>query len=65
MDTPERNVDLQSGLNAIDNLLDGENFMEARNKLATLRVLFGDDKELVAAAAAIDRWELLDNEEDQ
>jgi hypothetical protein len=65
MDTPERNVDLQLGLDEIDALVESEDFPLARLRLSALRTRFGDDKELVAAAAAIDRWESLGNEEDQ
>lgn len=64
MDTSERNVELQSGLNEIDALIENEDFSSARLRLSALRARFGDDKELVAAAAAIDRWEALDGEED-
>lgn len=65
MDTPERNADLQAGLDEIDALIETEDFVSARGKIVTLRKQFGDDKELIAAAAAIDRWELLGDEEDQ
>lgn len=65
MDTPERNSDLQAGLNEIDALIENDDFASARARVVALRARFGDDKELVAAAAAIDRWELLDGEEDQ
>ena len=65
MDTPERNADLQAGLDKIDALIEAGDFAAARSRILTLRNLFGDDKELIAATAAIDRWELLDDEEDQ
>lgn len=65
MDTPERNAELQAGLDEIDTLIESDGFTSAKDRLAVLRTRFGDDKELVAAAAAIDRWESLDNEEDQ
>lgn len=64
MGTPERNADLQAGLDEIDNLIEQEDFASARIKVAMLRARFGDDKELVAAEATIDRWEMLDSEED-
>ena len=65
MDTPERNADLQAGLDEIDALIETGDFASARSSILTLRKQFGDDKELIAAAAAIDRWELLGDEEDQ
>lgn len=65
MDTPERNADLQAGLNEIDAFIENEDFTSARSKVEALRVRFGDDKELVGVAAAIDRWELLGDEEDK
>ena len=65
MDTPERNAELQDGLDEIDALVESDNFTLARTRLAVLRTRFGDDKELVAAATTIDRWESLDNEENQ
>lgn len=65
MDTPERNADLQAGLDVIDALIEAGDFGAARSRIVTLRKQFGDDKELIAATAAIDRWELLDDEEDQ
>ena len=65
MGTPERNAELQNGLDEIDELIESDDFTSARNRLAVLRTRFGDDKELVAAAATIDRWESPDNEEDQ
>lgn len=65
MDTPERNADLQTGLDEIDALIEAEDFASARSRVVKLRKQFGDDKELIAVAAAIDRWELLDDEENQ
>lgn len=65
MDTPERNADLQAGLNEIDAFIENEDFTSARSKVEALRARFGDDKELIGVAAAIDRWELPDNEEDK
>jgi hypothetical protein len=57
MGTPERNADLQAGLDKIDELLDTNSYKEAREQVNVLRSRFGDDKELVGAEAAIDRWE--------
>lgn len=65
MDTPERNADLQAGLDEIDALIDRDELSAARERVSELRARFGDDKELVGAEAAIDRWEILDDEEDQ
>lgn len=64
MATPERNEDLQNGMNEIDALIESEDFTSARRRLDVLRARFGDDKELIAAAVAIDRWEALGGEED-
>lgn len=64
MDTPERNEDLQNGMDEIDLLIESEDFTSARRRLDVLRARFGDDKELIAAAVAIDRWEALGSEED-
>jgi predicted ATPase len=57
MDTPERNAELQAGLDEIDQLIDGEDFQSAREKVRSLRSRFGNDKELVGAEASIARWE--------
>ena len=65
MGTPERNEKLQAGLDAIDELIEGEKFAAARELVTSLRAKFGDDKELVGAAAAIDRWEFMGDEADQ
>jgi len=62
MDTPERNAELQAGLDEIDQFIDGDNFQAAREKVRSLRNRFGNDKELVGAAAAIARWEPSDDE---
>jgi hypothetical protein len=42
---------------------DGE-LDKARGKVTALRAEFGDDKELIGANAAIDRWEVLGDEMD-
>lgn len=63
MDTPERNAELQAGLDEIDQLIDGEDFQSAKEKVRSLRSRFGNDKELIGAAAAIARWEPTDDEE--
>ncbi len=63
MDTPERNAELQAGLDEIDLLIDGDNFQLAREKVRSLRSRFGYDKELVGAEAAIARWEPSGDEE--
>lgn len=65
MDTPERNADLQTGLDEIDKLIDSDNFAAARAEIKALRIRFGDDKELVGAEAAVARWEPLSDEENQ
>ena len=57
MGTPERNADLQAGLNEVDKLIDEDKFAAARKLIGTLRARFGDDKELVGADAAVDTWE--------
>jgi hypothetical protein len=62
MDTPERNADLQRGLDEVTNLIDGDSFSDAREKIKALRNRFGDDKELVGAEAAVARWEPLGDE---
>lgn len=64
MDTPERNADLQAGLDDIDKLIDCDNFAAARAAIKSLRIRFGDDKELVGAEAAVARWEPSGHEED-
>jgi hypothetical protein len=63
MDTPERNAELQAGLNEIDKFIDDDNFQVAREKIRSLRNRFGNDKELVGAEAAIARWEPSGDEE--
>ncbi|WP_036772171.1 AAA family ATPase [Polaromonas glacialis] len=63
MGTPERNEELQRGLDEIDQLIDGDNFQAAREKVHSLRNRFGNDRELVGAAAAIARWEPSGDEE--
>lgn len=62
METPERNADLQLGLDEISKLIDADSFLEARLKIKALRSRFGDDKELVGAEAAVARWEPLGDE---
>ncbi|MDC6167282.1 AAA family ATPase [Paucibacter sp. XJ19-41] len=64
MDTPERNVRLQAGLDDIDRLMESGELREARKQVTALRAEFGDDKELIGANAAIDRWEILGDETD-
>ena len=63
MDTPERNAELQAGLDEVDQLIDSEKFEAAKEKVRLLRSRFGNDKELIGAAAAIARWEPTDDEE--
>lgn len=63
MGTPERNADLQAGLDEISRLIDVDDFKLARGKIRALRARFGDDVELVGAEAAVDRWETLGREE--
>lgn len=63
MDTPERNAELQAGLDEIDQLVDSDNFQAAKEKVRSLRSRFGNDKELIGAAAAIARWEPTGDEE--
>ena len=65
MGTEERNADLQLGLDEVDKLIENGEFDAARDRVSKLREIFGDDKELVGAAAAIDRWDLMDDEADQ
>lgn len=64
MDTPERNARLQAGLDGIDRLMESGELGEARKRVTALRAEFGDDKELIGANAAIDRWEILGDETD-
>lgn len=64
MGTPERNARLQAGLDDIDRLMENEELAQARARVTALRAEFGDDKELIGANAAIDRWEVLGNEMD-
>jgi predicted ATPase len=64
MDTPERNAKLQAGLDEIDQLMEGGELDKARSTVTALRAQFGDDKELIGANAAIDRWEVLGDETD-
>jgi hypothetical protein len=64
MDTPERNATLQAGLDDIDQLMEDGALAAARKRVTALRAVFGDDKELIGANAAIDRWEVLGNEAD-
>lgn len=63
MDTPERNEDLQNGLDEIDKLIERDEFQAAKEKTRSLRSRFGNDKELVGAEAAIARWEPSGDEE--
>lgn len=65
MGSGERNADLQAGLNEIDLMIERGVFTLARDTISLLRERFGDEKELVSSAAAIDRWELLGDEEDK
>lgn len=62
METTERNADLQAGLDAVDQLIGADKFTEARKQVDELRQRFGNEKELVGAAAEIARWEILGNE---
>jgi hypothetical protein len=64
MDTPERNARLQAGLDDIDRLMEANELDKARQQVSALRAEFGDDKELIGANAAIDRWEVLGDETD-
>jgi predicted ATPase len=64
MGTPERNARLQTGLDEIDRLMEDGELERAREKVTALRAEFGDDKELIGANAAIDRWEILGDETD-
>jgi hypothetical protein len=64
MDTPERNAKLQAGLDEIDRLMEEGALANARERVTALRAVFGDDKELIGANAAIDRWEILGDETD-
>lgn len=64
MDTPERNARLQAGLDEIDRLMESDELDRARERVTALRAEFGDDKELIGANAAIDRWEVLGDETD-
>ena len=64
MDTPERNERLQAGLDEIGRLMESDEFAKARSRVTALRAEFGDDKELIGANAAIDRWEVLGDEAD-
>jgi predicted ATP-binding protein involved in virulence len=65
MDTPERNADFQSGLERIGILIGQGELESAKREVTKLRSKYGDDKELIAATSAIDRWELFGDEEDQ
>ena len=62
MGTPERNARLQAGLDEIDRLMEDGELDKARGRVTALRAEFGDDKELIGANAAIDRWEVLGDE---
>lgn len=64
METPERNARLQDGLDEIDRLMEDGELEKARGRVTSLRAEFGDDKELIGANAAIDRWEILGDETD-
>lgn len=64
MDTPERNARLQASLDEIDQLMGAGELDQARERVTALRAEFGDDKELIGANAAIDRWEVLGDETD-
>lgn len=64
MATPERNARLQAGLDEIDRLMESNGWDTARERVTALRAEFGDDKELIGANAAIDRWEVLGDETD-
>lgn len=64
MGTPERNARLQAGLDDIDRLMENGELAQARARVTALRAEFGDDKELIGANAAIDRWEVLGDETD-
>lgn len=64
MGTPERNAKLQAGLDEIDRLMENGELDQARARVTALRAEFGDDKELIGANAAIDRWEVLGDEMD-
>jgi hypothetical protein len=64
MGTPERNARLQAGLDEIDRLMEDGELDKARGRVTALRAEFGDDKELIGANAAIDRWEVLGDEMD-
>lgn len=64
MGTPERNARLQAGLEDIDRLMENGELAQARARVTALRAEFGDDKELIGANAAIDRWEVLGDEMD-
>lgn len=64
MGTPERNARLQAGLDEIDRLMENDELDQARERVTALRAEFGDDKELIGANAAIDRWEVLGDEMD-
>jgi hypothetical protein len=44
--------------------MENEELAQARARVTALRAEFGDDKELIGANAAIDRWEVLGNEMD-
>lgn len=57
MNTPERNAELQVGLDAIDRLINRDDFVAARKKIGELRARYGDDKELIGAEAAVNTWE--------
>lgn len=65
MGANERNADLQVGLDEVDTLIEEGKFDTARSRVAELRNIFGDDKELVGASVAIDRWDLMDDETDK
>jgi hypothetical protein len=64
MGTTERNARLQAGLDDIDRLMENGKLDQARARVTALRAEFGDDKELIGANAAIDRWEVLGDEMD-
>ena len=60
----ERNVELKQGLEKIDQLIDTDEYTQARELIAKLRDKFGNDPELIGAEACLTRWEFADDEED-
>ncbi len=63
MGSSERNVDLEKGLEKIDQHIDNDEYTKARKLISELREIFGNDPDLSGAEASVNRWEFDDDEE--